>query len=69
MILRTAIEADGNRLQAPATRLWSTRFWLTATPTCVVRIHLFAGILRSYPGTMQVYAKLRPEIAVIYPTR
>ena len=57
MILRATIEADGNRLPAPATCLWSAGFWLTAVPAFIVRIHLFAGILHFCPGPMQVYAK------------
>ena len=65
MILRATIEADGNRLPAPATCLWSTSFWLTAAPAFVVRIHLLAGILPFCPSTMQVYAKsCAPEIPV-----
>jgi hypothetical protein len=54
MILRAAIEADLNRLPASPARLWSTSFRLTAVSAFVVRIHLFAGILRFWPGPMQV---------------
>lgn|GEM_PF-5274098 len=57
MILRATIEADGDRLPAPSTCLWSTRFWLTATPASFVRIHLFVGILRFCQGPMQAYAE------------
>jgi hypothetical protein len=63
MILRATIEADGNRLPASATCLWSTSFWLTAAPAFVVRIHFVRRHFALSPGyNASLCEKLRQQI-------